>query len=183
MFLVLSADNRLMETLLTTGEVARRLGSSRQHVVDLCDRGDLPCVRVGTHRRIPDSAVQRLLATARDDTQLTRDQERSLWLHRVVAAHLMNDPEATVATARENLASWRGTHRSDGMAQHWLDEWTRILDLGVDAVADVLTSRDPDALKLRQNSPFAGILDQETRARVLASFRRHWRHEHTPTAA
>ncbi|RUP04163.1 MAG: DNA-binding protein, partial [Mycobacterium sp.] len=38
--------------LCTTGEVARRLGVSRQHIVDLCDQGALPCVMVGSHRRI-----------------------------------------------------------------------------------------------------------------------------------
>jgi len=30
------------ERLLTTGEAARLLGTSRQHVVDLCTAGDLP---------------------------------------------------------------------------------------------------------------------------------------------
>jgi excisionase family DNA binding protein len=39
--------------LLSTGEVAGLLGVSRQHVVDLCDRGDLIFVRVGSHRRVP----------------------------------------------------------------------------------------------------------------------------------
>ena len=38
--------------LLSTGEVARILGSSVQHVVDLCQRGEMPYAMVGTHRRI-----------------------------------------------------------------------------------------------------------------------------------
>ncbi len=40
--------------LLTTGEAARLLNSSRQHVVDLCDSGELPYERTdttGSHRR------------------------------------------------------------------------------------------------------------------------------------
>ncbi|MDN5771951.1 MAG: helix-turn-helix domain-containing protein, partial [Microlunatus sp.] len=37
---------------LTTGQVAQILDVSRQHVVDLCDRGDLPSTRGGSHRRI-----------------------------------------------------------------------------------------------------------------------------------
>ena len=41
-----------METMLKTGEVARLLGVSRQHVADLCDGGKVKHVRVGTHRRI-----------------------------------------------------------------------------------------------------------------------------------
>ena len=37
------------ERLLTTGQAAKLLNSSRQHVVDLCESGDLPYVTVGTH--------------------------------------------------------------------------------------------------------------------------------------
>lgn len=64
------------------------------------------------------------------------------------------------------------------MTTHWLREWQRVLDHGVDAVADVLTSRSPLALELRQNSPFADALPQETRSQVLAAFVKHWRTDH-----
>ena len=65
------------EDLLTTGEAARLLNSSRQHVVDLCDRGDLPYTTVGTHRRVRRSDVEALRTRTR---RLSRDQQRSLWL-------------------------------------------------------------------------------------------------------
>ncbi|MGH3537959.1 MAG: helix-turn-helix domain-containing protein [Pseudonocardiaceae bacterium] len=48
--------------LLSTGEVARLLGSSRQHVVDMCTRSELPFLWVGRHRRIERSDIDRLLA-------------------------------------------------------------------------------------------------------------------------
>jgi hypothetical protein len=64
------------------------------------------------------------------------------------------------------------------MTTHWLKEWLRVLDGGVDEVAGVLTSRSPRALELRQNSPFAGALPQETRSQVLAAFIKHWRDFH-----
>jgi hypothetical protein len=67
---------------------------------------------------------------------------------------------------------------SPGMAARWLTEWQRILDGGVDVVAEVLTSPSPLAVELRQNSPFAGALPPETRSRVLAAFAKHWRAEH-----
>ena len=46
------------DELLTTGEAATLLNCSRQHVVDLCDRGDLPFTTVGTHRRVRRSDVE-----------------------------------------------------------------------------------------------------------------------------
>jgi len=55
------------------------------------------------------------------------------------------------------------------MMTHWLEGWLRVLDGGVDEVAEV---------ELRQNSPFAGALPQETRSQVLAAFIRHWRDFH-----
>jgi len=38
--------------LLTTREAAEFIGSSRQHITNLCLRGELPFVQVGSHRRI-----------------------------------------------------------------------------------------------------------------------------------
>ena len=162
--------------LLTTGEVARMLGTSRQHVVDLCERGDLPCVRTGTHRRVPRAAAEELLDKA--SRNFTRDQERSLWLHRVVSAQLVTDPDTTLTKARENLLAWRGAHRSGGMSERWLGQWTKILDGGVDEVAAVLTSESRRAVELRQNSPFAGVLAPDVRGQVLTAFARHWRQVH-----
>jgi hypothetical protein len=46
------------------------------------------------------------------------------------------------------------------MTAHWMDQWQKVLDSGVDAVADVLTSQGPAALELRQNSPFAGVISE-----------------------
>ena len=163
--------------LLSTGEVASVLGVSRQHVVDLCDRGDLICVRVGSHRRVPRSELDRLLGAVHEE-KLTRDQERSLWLHRAVLAELVENPEDVLARVGGNLQRLRSQHPGRGMTACWLGQWQELLDAGVDAVADVLTSRRPAALELRQNSPFAGVISEAVRSRVLASFVRHWRRDH-----
>jgi excisionase family DNA binding protein len=160
---------------MSTGEAAGLLGSSRQHVVDLCTRGELPFVWVGRHRRVPRSAVDGLLE--RKLSPLTRDQERSLWLHRALLASLVADPADVLRLARANVAWLLDLHKA-GMAARWLAEWQQILDSGVDEVADVLTSRSPLAVELRQNSPFAGALPQETRSKVLTAFAEHWRTDH-----
>jgi excisionase family DNA binding protein len=159
--------------LLTTGEVASVLGVSRQHVVDLCTRGALPYVSVGTHRRVRRSDLDELL-----DQRLTREAERSLWLHRAVAGRLVLDPDDVMDRALGNLHRMLLTH-SSGMSATWLSRWQEILDDGVDAVLDVLTSRAPLAVELRQNSPFAGVLTPEQRTATLTAFQVHWRRDHT----
>lgn len=156
------------DRLLTTGEAAALLNSSRQHVVDLCDRGDLPFTTVGTHRRV----LRRDVEAIRTRTQrLTRDQRRSLWLAYAVAAQIVTDPEGAVASGRTNLEQMRTAAR--GQARKWLDEWERLLDGPIEDLLDNLTSRSPKGRELRQNSPFAGLLDGEERADVLAAWRRH----------
>lgn len=168
---------RIESPLLSTGDVASVLGVSRQHVVDLCDRGDLIFVRIGSHRRVPRSELDRLLGAVHEQ-ELTRDQERSLWLHQAVLAELVENPEDVLARVGGNLHQLRAQHLGRGMTAHWLDQWQEVLDAGVDAVADVLTSQGPAALELRQNSPFAGVISEAVRSRVLASFVRHWRRDH-----
>ncbi|MEU8081965.1 helix-turn-helix domain-containing protein [Catellatospora citrea] len=159
------------DDLLTTTEAAALLRSSRQHVVDLCERGMLPFVRVGTHRRLARSDV---LAVLRPE--LTRDQLKSLWLHRAVAGRLVADPDNVLANAAENLHRLQRVH-PDGMAAMWLERWRQVLDAGVEAVLEVLTSRSRDAAELRQNSPFAGVLPEGTRQAVLTAFAERWRRE------
>jgi excisionase family DNA binding protein len=165
-----------METIdmLKTGDVARLLGVSRQHVVDMCERGEIGHSRIGRHRRIPRSEVARLKGV------LTREQERSLWLHRALLGHLLAEPEAVIERALKNIQRWRSSHRSDGMTVRYLEEWERVLQSGLDNVVDVITSPTPEACELRQNTPFAGALPDDTRQQVLRSFNRHWHREHEP---
>jgi len=95
-----------------------------------------------------------------------------------VLGELVNNPEDVLARVGGNLQRLRAQHLGRGLTARWLDQWQKVLDAGVDAVADVLTSQGPAALELRQNSPFAGVISQEVRSRVLAAFLRHWRRDH-----
>lgn len=151
------------DELLTTGEAALILNSSRQHVVDLCDQGLLPFVTTGTHRRVRRADVDAL----RSRTQrLTRDQERSLWLGYAVAGKLVADPLSVLDKGRTNLSLLKGNRA----ARRWLAEWEKLLDGPLDRVLEALTSRAPRARELRQNSPFAGVLTEDERQRVLTGF-------------
>jgi excisionase family DNA binding protein len=160
--------------MLKTGDVARLLGVSRQHVVDLCERGEIEHARIGSHRRIPRSEVARLKGVP------SREQERSLWLHRALLSHLLADPEGVMEKALGNVERWRSSHRADGMTARYLDEWERVLRSGVDTVVEVMISPTPEACELRQNTPFSGVLPDETRQRILRAFNRHWAREHEP---
>lgn len=150
---------------LTTGEAAQILNSSRQHIVDLCRRGDLPFATTGRHRRVRRGDVEVLRTRT---NSLTRDQTRSLWLAYAVAGKLVADPTGVLEKARINLAHLRDVH-SRGTADRWLSEWQVLLDGPITGVLEVLTSRSPRARELRQNSPFAGVLGEQERKQVLSN--------------
>ncbi len=156
------------DDLLTTGEAAKILNCTRQHVVDLCDRGDLPFTTVGTHRRISRENVE---AVKTRTDRLSRDERRSLWLGYVVAGRVASAPERTIAGALDQLDRMRPNAR--GQAKKWLDEWERLLNSPVDRVLAALTDRSLRGRELRQNSPFAGTLTEQERQEALDGWRTH----------
>ena len=111
--------------------------------------------------------------------RLTREQERSLWLHRAVAGRLALDTEHVLAIVTNNLRRLAEVHRF-GMTARYLRRWQEVIDTGPDAVFEALTSGAEWAVELRQNSPFAGVMSESERAVVLAAFYAHWRGGHMP---
>ena len=157
------------EELLTTGEAAKLLSTSRQHVVNLCNAGDLPYTTTGSHRRIRRRDVEAL----RNRTQrMSRDQRRSLWLNTAVAGKLVADPGETLRVARRNLETLVRAHPR-GQGTRWLAEWSHLLDGPTERILEVLTSPTPWAREMRQNSPFSGLLDGDERAKILTAFKNH----------
>lgn len=77
-------------------------------------------------------------------------------------------------TRKRERRVWASVHPRTA---RWLDHWRQILNLGTEAVLDVLTSRSPRATELRQNSPFAGVLSEPERHAVLSAFTATWRRE------
>lgn len=159
------------DELLTTGEAAKILSVSRQHVVDLCDRGLLPFVYAGSrHRRIRRSDIEAFRAGS---DRLSRDQQRSLWLAYAIAGHIVVDPEGTRERAHGALDKMEQVAR--GQARQWLKEWRQLLDGSVPVLLDALTDRSLRGRELRQNNPFAGAIPPDERERVLASWRAQMR--------
>jgi excisionase family DNA binding protein len=149
--------------LLSVGEAAILLRSSRQHVVDLCSRGLLPYVTVGAQPRVRRADVEALIRPA-----LNRQQLEQLWLHRAIAGKFVSNPDALLAAAEINLRRLRHLH-PEGRSWEWLDRWQVVLESGAEAVLDAMTSSSGYAVELRNTSPFAGILSEAERRTVLAA--------------
>jgi len=92
---------------------------------------------------------------------------RSLALHAVIARKVERAPRL-LATARRNLDRWRAARGSEPRA---LAEWRAILAWPWQEVAALLVDPGENATRLRQSSPFAGVLTQEERRRIYEAFR------------
>ena len=151
---------------LSTGEAAKLLNSSRQHVVDLCQNGLLSFTTIGTHRRVRRGDVDAL----RNRTErLTSDQQRSLWLAYAIAGRIVQDPPAALSLATGNIEKMKAHTR--GSASNWLNEWTKLVAGPLEVLLTSLTARDLRGRELRQHSPFAGLLSDTERVQVLDAWR------------
>ena len=89
-------------------------------------------------------------------------EQRSLALHEAVAARLEADP-TLLGIAKANLQRWLATS-----PQPALVEWRDVLDrLPLSHLLALLRSNDAHAVRLRQSSPFAGVLTPEERQSIL----------------
>ena len=96
----------------------------------------------------------------------SRLDERSLALHELVARKVQAAP-ALLDKARENLRRWQGANASPSLA---FEEWEQILRSPVDQVTAFLVERSERATRLRQSSPFAGILTEAERQAIYESY-------------
>lgn len=97
----------------------------------------------------------------------TRVEERSLAIHRLVAARLLDDPVATLRKARKNLDTMRRV--DSGHSDRWFDEWDDVLQRPVDVIVTTMLARTQNGIDLRQVTPFAGVLSDAERRRALRS--------------
>jgi hypothetical protein len=92
-----------------------------------------------------------------------RLDRRSVALHAAIAEIIRRDPSA-VQRALANLARWELTAPGP-----WIAEWRGWLLGEREALLNFLIERSPQADRLRQSSPFTGILSLHERKRILES--------------
>jgi hypothetical protein len=93
---------------------------------------------------------------------LTRGEQKSLALHRQVAARVQADPSA-LQTVHRRLQWLRSKNPAGG---RYYDEWDRLLSGPLDDLLGMLVSPSERACTLRQESPFVDLVDQRERARI-----------------
>lgn len=92
--------------------------------------------------------------------------DRSLALARAVAAKLVQQP-ALFDVALPNMRRWKAS------LNPWpadLDEWEQILAQGPGAALARLTEDSPRGRRLRQSSPFPGVLTPPERNAIFAHY-------------
>jgi len=93
--------------------------------------------------------------------------QRCLALHVAVAACIRARP-ALLNVARQNLERWRQTN---GSLPPSLEEWRGILDAcSPEEILRLLCDPGPEATRLRQSSPFGGILSESERLGILKQY-------------
>lgn len=89
-----------------------------------------------------------------------RQDRASLILAEMIAAKLASRPE-WIDEARRNLIRWREPNATSPSLVRCYDEWLTLLDRPVEEVCLWLTDKGDRGQRLRQNSPFAGVLPPE----------------------
>lgn len=91
---------------------------------------------------------------------------RSLAMHRRIAEELAERPDWVIHIALENIARWK----ANGVECADLDVWEEILHQPPETILKTLTGTDETSTRLRQSSPFPGIISQAERSEIFAAF-------------
>jgi hypothetical protein len=95
-------------------------------------------------------------------------EARSLAMHCLIAQKIGRDLRL-LDVARRNLAAWRARYGDE--PPRALEEWRVILARPWNEIAELITDTGEAATRLRQSSPFAGVLTLSERRRVYEAFR------------
>lgn len=152
---------------LSQAELAQLAGTSQSAIAAYETGAKSPHLR--TIERIATSLGQQL--TIDFEPALTREEARSLELHRAIAVKLRQQPTAVLAKATANLERLTTMHPH---ASHLMDQWREILSRPIDDIAAALVDTSPISRELRHVTPFAGVLSAPERAEVYRRFSESW---------
>jgi hypothetical protein len=134
---------------------ARVLGVSHTALDRWIKAGDLPVVYS------PKGRVEMPVPALLDLYEAVESRARSLAYHRALAKRLRNP---MVDEARHVLFRWRDQGRID---QRYADRWERVLSQPLPEIRQALVDGSQEGDDLRQNSPFAGMLSEPERQRIV----------------
>lgn len=95
-------------------------------------------------------------------------EARSLAMHAVIARKIERD-RRLLDIPRNNLKRWRA--RWDDHVPAWYEEWSAIVQRPWDEIAAIITEPSEEGARLRQSTPFAGVLSAAERRRIYEAFR------------
>lgn len=83
---------------------------------------------------------------------------QSLAMHRRIAAIMEHDPDAVIGKALYNLHAWMAKQQ-DASEVAAFEEWLELLTrMTPHEIANLIVSDTEQAVRMRQSSPFAGVL-------------------------
>ncbi|MEM7541844.1 MAG: helix-turn-helix transcriptional regulator, partial [Pseudomonadota bacterium] len=128
-----------------------------------------------TGRKTPNMKTLEKMAAACDRElvvesvpQMTREDRRSLALHRAIVQEIIKRPEEVLLKARQQLRSLRSQHPH---ASRCLDQWQAWLKLPQEELFARMLDLGLFARDMRQVSPFGGVLSAARRAEIIRDFR------------
>jgi Antitoxin MazE-like len=95
-------------------------------------------------------------------------EARSLAMHAIIAEKIQRDRKL-LEIAVSNLKRWRA--RWEGQVPTWHQEWSEIMSRPWSEIAAIMTEPSEEGARLRQSSPFAGVLSATERRRIYEAFR------------
>ena len=90
-------------------------------------------------------------------------------MHQVIANILRRSPEQLLKVQRW-IDSKLGDPGYSEQGKDALREWRPIIESGVSQVLQVLDDEGEEAVRLRQSSPFATLMPEEERLRILEKY-------------
>jgi hypothetical protein len=88
-------------------------------------------------------------------------------MHRMVARRFLESPALVIEFGLNNLHRWK----QNGVDCDDFRIWDQILRSSPQRVPEILSDTGEEATRLRQSSPFAGLISENDRQRILSTTR------------